>query len=638
MREPGAWQEANQAGLVAALRPVHAALLRYAGAEDDSARREEPAERVECDTVNALCTLFELSGFERAILLLCAGVELDGRFARACAAANGDPKRGHATFGLALAALAGAHWSALSRQQPLRYWRLLEVLPGDTLAVSALKIDERILHFLVGIDCMDERLEGIVQRMQAPEPPGYLLPAASKIARVMVNDYGALRRVRLAARSAADRRTAAAAGFAAAGIATSLLHASDIPAAPADRENVLRLWNRESRLSGSGLYVELGDTDAEKSRQIASFLDRIEGPLIVDLSEKVPLAELGGVSVDVPRPSSDDRRDLWQAQLGPRAAGMDGEIRAVVEQFELDASGIETASVALRSAGDTQPGALWRVCRDQARASMAELARRIEPKADWDGLILPEPQLDTLRQIASHLRGRATVLRRWGFEQKYSRGLGITALFAGASGTGKTMSAEVLARSLDLDLYQIDLASTVSKYIGETEKNLKRIFDAAEDSGAILLFDEADSLFGKRTEVKDSHDRYANLEVSYLLQRMEAYRGLAILTTNMKHAIDQAFLRRIRFIVSFPFPDMAERTRIWRNVFPAATPVAALDFDKLARLNVPGGIIRNIATSAAFLAADMQQPVRMEHMLQAARAEYSKLEKPLTAAEAGGWT
>jgi SpoVK/Ycf46/Vps4 family AAA+-type ATPase len=199
------------------------------------------------------------------------------------------------------------------------------------------------------------------------------------------------------------------------------------------------------------------------------------------------------------------------------------------------------------------------------------------------------------------------------------------------------MAAEVLAQALELDLFQIDLAGLVSKYIGETEKNLKRVFDAAENSGAILLFDEADALFGKRSEVKDSHDRYANLEVSYLLQRMEAYRGLAILTTNMRHAIDAAFLRRIRFIIEFPFPDAAHRARIWRGVFPVDTPTAGLDPERLARLNVPGGIIRNIATHAAFLAADEAQPVRMAHLLEAARTEYGKLERPLSNAEAGAW-
>jgi SpoVK/Ycf46/Vps4 family AAA+-type ATPase len=210
-------------------------------------------------------------------------------------------------------------------------------------------------------------------------------------------------------------------------------------------------------------------------------------------------------------------------------------------------------------------------------------------------------------------------------------------LFAGTSGTGKTMAAEVLAHTLRLDLYRIDLSQVVSKYIGETEKNLRKVFDAAEGGAAILLFDEADALFGKRSEVKDSHDRYANVEVSYLLQRMEAYRGLAILTTNMKAALDQAFLRRIRFVVQFPFPDPAQRAEIWRRIFPKAVPTEGLDWERLARLNVAGGHIRNIAMNATFLAAEEQASVTMQHLLQAARGEYAKLEKPLTEAEIARW-
>jgi SpoVK/Ycf46/Vps4 family AAA+-type ATPase len=177
----------------------------------------------------------------------------------------------------------------------------------------------------------------------------------------------------------------------------------------------------------------------------------------------------------------------------------------------------------------------------------------------------------------------------------------------------------------------------VSKYIGETEKNLRRVFDAADDGAAILLFDEADALFGKRSEVKDSHDRYANIEVSYLLQRMETYRGLAILTTNRKEALDPAFLRRIRFVVEFPFPDAAQRVAIWRGIFPAQTPTEGLRIDRLARLNAAGGHIRNIALGAAFLAADAGEPVRMLHLLQAARNEFAKLERPLTDSEIAGW-
>src|SRR5205085_2892942 len=264
-------------------------------------------------------------------------------------------------------------------------------------------------------------------------------------------------------------------------------------------------------------------------------------------------------------------------------------------------------------------------------------AQRIEPAATWDHLVLPAAQVAMLRQLAAQLRHRGTVYETWGFAERTTRGLGITALFAGASGTGKTMAAEVLAADLRLDLYRIDLSQVVSKYIGETEKNLRRVFDAADDGGAILLFDEADALFGKRSEVKDSHDRYANIEVSYLLQRMEAYRGLAILTTNAKSALDAAFLRRLRFVVQFPFPDLAQRAEIWRRVFPEATPVDGLQIDKLARLTVTGGHIANIAMNAAFLAAEAGTPVGMRHVLHATSTEYAKLEKPLSDAEVGNW-
>ena len=211
---------------------------------------------------------------------------------------------------------------------------------------------------------------------------------------------------------------------------------------------------------------------------------------------------------------------------------------------------------------------LRRLCRERARVPLDGLAERIDPVASWDDLVLPDGHQRLLHEIVLHVRHRTQVYERWGFAERTSRGLGVTALFAGESGTGKTLAAEVLARELELDLYRIDLAATVSKYIGETEKNLRRVFDAAEASGAVLLFDEADALFGKRGEVKDGHDRYANLEVAYLLQRMESYRGLAILTTNLRSNVDRAFLRRLRFVVQFPFPDAQHRAEIWRRTLP----------------------------------------------------------------------
>jgi SpoVK/Ycf46/Vps4 family AAA+-type ATPase len=276
---------------------------------------------------------------------------------------------------------------------------------------------------------------------------------------------------------------------------------------------------------------------------------------------------------------------------------------------------------------------LWKICCRQTRPQMDELALCIEPSAEWNDLVLPEMQKNVLKEIAIHVRQRNKVYGKWGFEKKGSRGLGISVLFAGESGTGKTMAAEVLANELRLDLYKIDLSKVINKYIGETEKNLKKIFDAAENGGAILLFDEADALFGKRSDVKDSHDRYSNIEVSYLLQRMEAYRGLAILTTNMKSALDKAFMRRIRFVVQFPFPDFVQRAEIWSKIFPQTTPKDKLDMEQLAKLNLCGGSIRNVALNAAFFAADEDKAVMMSHISRAAKSEYLKLEKPFSGIE-----
>jgi SpoVK/Ycf46/Vps4 family AAA+-type ATPase len=273
------------------------------------------------------------------------------------------------------------------------------------------------------------------------------------------------------------------------------------------------------------------------------------------------------------------------------------------------------------------------MCLIASRPRLDALAQRIEPRADWDALVIAEPEKKLLEQIAAHARGRLKVYNEWGFGRRMNRGTGVTALFAGESGTGKTMAAEVIASELRLNLYRIDLSAVVSKYIGETEKNLRRVFDAAEDGGTILLFDEADALFGKRSEVKDSHDRYANIEVNYLLQRMELYRGLAILATNMKSALDTAFVRRLRFIVNFAFPGAGERKRIWEKALPPETPRDTLDYERLARFNLTGASIHNVALNAAFLAASMGKRVSMPLVLEAARSEFRKLDKPVNEAD-----
>jgi SpoVK/Ycf46/Vps4 family AAA+-type ATPase len=326
-----------------------------------------------------------------------------------------------------------------------------------------------------------------------------------------------------------------------------------------------------------------------------------------------------------------EQQAVWETELGEQGSAA---ARQLAAQFNLNVSRI--AQIAPLAHEDPQASPeevarkLWTACSLITRPRLDALAQRIDPKVTWEHLVLPADQTNLLHQIAYQVGQRQTVYEDWGFAESMNRGLGISALFAGESGTGKTMAAEVIANDLRLNLYRIDLSAVVSKFIGETEKNLRRLFDAAEDGGAILFFDEADAMFGKRSEVKDSHDRYANIEVNYLLQRMEAYRGLAILATNMKSALDTAFMRRLRFIVNFPFPGPEERKAIWEKAFPARTPKDQLNYERLARFHINGGNIHSIALNAAFIAARANSSVTMPVVLSAIRTEYRKLDKPVS--------
>jgi hypothetical protein len=359
--------------------------------------------------------------------------------------------------------------------------------------------------------------------------------------------------------------------------------------------------------------------------------------LVVISGTSAPQLDARNMRFTVNKMDPPGQRQLWLTALGSKAESLDDELDSLASQYSLDARRIERCAEQVEGLDrEHDIDLLHRLCRGDGE-TLSELAQLIDARAGWDDLILPESQRATLQQLAVHTRHRITVHHDWGFADKSTRGLGIATLFSGESGTGKTLAAEVLANSLGLALFRIDLSAVVSKYIGETEKNLRKLFDAAEDIGAILLFDEADALFGKRSDVKDSHDRYANIEVSYLLQRMEAYRGLAILTTNHKAALDAAFQRRLRFVVHFPFPDAVLREAIWRCIFPAGAPLDNLDFARLARLNVAGGNIRNIAMTAAFFAAEAGAPVNMAQLRRAAQLEAAKTEKTPSEAEIRGW-
>jgi SpoVK/Ycf46/Vps4 family AAA+-type ATPase len=334
---------------------------------------------------------------------------------------------------------------------------------------------------------------------------------------------------------------------------------------------------------------------------------------------------------------------LWTALLdGEVEPGLD--VATAVSTANLDPGQVERAATAAwwqaTHAGRPISREDLRVgTRSQNAAGLERLATRIEPAVGWTDLVLPPRPLQLLRELVTQSRRRGVVLDEWGMRQGGGRGEGIAALFAGPSGTGKTMAAEVIAYELGFDLYTVDLATIVDKYIGETEKNLERIFAEAERVNGVLFFDEADALFGKRSEVRDAHDRYANVETAFLLQRMETFDGVAILATNLRANLDEAFTRRLDAIIDFPPPDVEYRRRIWELALRPGLPRADdIDLDLLAeRFNLTGGNIRNIALAAAFVAASEDQPVRMRHLLHAARTEFLKLDKPLPASEVEGW-
>ncbi|MCB1314074.1 MAG: ATP-binding protein [Sedimentitalea sp.] len=572
-----------------------------------------------------LARMFDLSAADVEILALCAAAELDAESAELVQRLTGQPEPVPALA----ERLVPEAWDALCPEAPLRHWRLIDLGGGGALRARPLRLDERILQFLLGTTYLDRRLEGlIVPVTEAEEGEGLeaLIAAWS--------GAGPLPVLALAGPDPAAKRRRCAAAAARLGRRLLHLRAADIPPDPAQRAALAVLAERELALSGAALLIEAGEGEGAAASR---FADLMLGPVILSAPDPV-LTERGPrLRIDISPPGRDARRALWLAALGPGAGLTGPETDRLAEQFALDASGIDSAAALARGTGQAGLAPVWQAARSQARRALDSLAERLETSAVWADLVLAPEPLAILHDLEHHLRQAWTVNRSWGWAARSPRGLGTAALFAGASGTGKTLAAEVLANALSLDLFRIDLSQVVSKYIGETEKNLSRIFAAAEDGGAILLFDEADALFGKRSEVKDSHDRYANVEVSYLLQRMESYRGLAILTTNQKAAVDQAFLRRLRYVVTFAFPDAEARARIWAGIFPPETPVEGLDPARLSRLNLTGGSIRSIALNAAFLAAGAGEPVRMAHLARAAQREYAKLEKPFTGSEMGAF-
>lgn len=584
-----------------------------------------------------LAVLFNLSVFEQEILLLCVAAEMERSTGAFCAVLNGSPQQAFPTFRVAMAVLAEANWQALLPTEPLRHWQLLDVAEGAELTQSALRIDERILHEVMGMSYVDRRLNGILK----PFTPNYLNHLATSHQKLAQQVTEALESpksyIQLCGSEAETLKQIALSACIDSAAPLFVIAAETIPTEISQAYLIQRLAEREALLTQGVLLLacenlaEEGNTAAQQAATVVRWIDSCQVPVIVTQRERRAWGGRTAITIDVDPPTMPEQQELWQLTL---PESQHAQIDRLVATFNLSAQIIQTIAAQSEAASEVE---LWQSCLEYARPRFDSLAQQIQSKVGWGDVVLPDSEMAVLKTIAAHVKQRSRVYEEWGFAAKSRRGLGISALFAGASGTGKTLSAEVLANELNLDLFRIDISSVVSKYIGETEKNLRKIFDAAESGGAILLFDEADALFGKRSDVKDSHDRYANMEVAYLLQKIEAYRGLAILTTNLKDSIDQAFLRRIRFVVQFPFPDATQRTEIWRRVFPAQTPVQKLAYHKLARLGVAGGNIRNIALNAAFLAAEAGEAVGMEHILRSAQSEYVKLERPLTDQEVRGW-
>jgi len=587
-----------------------------------------------------------LSHFEREVLLFCAALELDTRIPALCAQAQDDQQHPYPTFALALALFDDPAWEALSPDRPLRYWRLIEInQPGaQPLTASALRADERIVSYLKGLNTLDDRLATFISPIDAGPTSNDPLPLSQATAADSIIQYwqqapgnAPLPIAQLLGPDPVSKQLIAARAAAALGRQVYCLAAEALPAQASELESLARLWQRESTLLPLALYLDAQEVDAaaqEQSPSLQRFLARAEGVIFLATRETWPRLSRSNFSLEVAKPTTAEQRAAWLQALGEDAQASAGRLAA---QFSLNTTSItQVAQEALSGTSESDDQSaqkLWADCCAMTRPRLDALAQRLDAKATWDDLVLPAEQTSLLHQIAHQVGQRHTVYEDWGFAGKMNRGLGISALFAGESGTGKTMAAEVIANELQLNLYRIDLSAVVSKYIGETEKNLRRLFDAAEDGGAILFFDEADALFGKRSEVKDSHDRYANIEINYLLQRMEAYRGLAILATNMKSALDPAFMRRLRFIVNFPFPGAGERKLIWQKVFPSQTPKVELDYERLARFNITGGNIHSIALNAAFMAAQDGLELTMPLVLSAARMEFRKLDKPINEAE-----
>jgi len=615
--------------------------------------------------LSRLVELFGLSDLQREVLVICLGPEIDLKYERLYGYLHDDMTKKRPTLDLVMRLLCARFEERLSVRQllepgsPLVEWGLVSLHddPGvrrPALPARYLKLDERIAAYLLGSDPIDERLQALADPLAARANEDIPAEVSQRLrgwiaawpstwqdrAPVVLihGKYGSGKHA--AARRLAEGLSMPCLMFSAAGILNGGLPAGQAVRL-AEREALLRqglvCWSQVDDL----LHA---DASGELAREHDAFIQALASgrapAVLIGAKSWEPGRQMSSrpfLRLAIPESSYTERKAAWAGRLNGSSQLSEAEISALAGRFRLTPGQISDAvSRAFTLMWAREPGGavlqtsdIDAASRGQSQNRLGALARKLNPRYQWEDIVLPRPQLYTLRMMCATIRQRPTVYGDWGFDRKLSLGKGLIALFSGPSGTGKTMSAEIIANELGLDLFKINLSAVVSKYIGETEKNLEHIFGEAQDSDAILFFDEADALFGKRSEVKDAHDRYANIETAYLLQRTEEYNGLVILASNIKKNMDEAFVRRLHFIVDFPFPEEPERLEIWRRTFPPQAPRAEdIDLPFLARkLKISGGNIRNIILAAAFIAAEEQSPINMRHLVRGASYEYQKMGK-----------
>jgi MoxR-like ATPase len=622
---------------------------------------------------------FGLSPFEVECMLVCIAPELEARYQKIFGYLNDDVTQKYPSVDLLLRLLSMPDESAACRSRltpasPLLRDGLLiwveEQASGSPLS-RCLKVDPAIVQFLFQDYKLDAELESVWLERDYPAEANALWSTNTDTARsinshiVRYRQQEAIKRDRLVisviGRSGSGRRHAVESACWQAGLGVIALDCARVIKHPR-LEQVIRRAFRDSLLHASPLV--LGNFEAvlqnvERGTEFRAALERqIEerGWIVFVLREE---QESGGtwfprhrhVAIHIPELSNDARKNLWAAVLSesaPLAAEeVDGIAEALAVKFRLSPGQI---AIAFRRCAHVLGGkdadtSAWRAQLHTEAAQISAprlgaLAKKIKPLYHWPQLVLPEKKKELVRDVVRHVQQRRRVMEEWNFNSLMSRGKGLTVLFSGPPGTGKTMAAEVIANALQMDLYRIDLAGVVSKYIGETEKNLSRIFREAEYSDAILFFDEADALFGKRSEVKDAHDRYANIEINYLLQQIESFEGVVVLATNMRQHLDEAFLRRIQVVVEFPMPAYEDRVSIWRQSFPQKAPLDPdVDFNFLARqFELAGGHITNIVLWAALLASEEGTDICMRHCIRATRRELEKIGRRCMKEEFGAYS